>query len=345
MDLLYCIRIMKVFVVDNEDDKLYLFMKNLKELTKHWLYKYVTSMAIMIQIIISAIFLIVISMVLPTSAIMYASGQSTDNSDNLRSATGESTDNSGSSSTDNSGSSTASGGATTTTNPDNSGSSTASGGATTTTNPDNSGSSTASGGATTTTNPDNSGSSTASGGATTTTNPDNSGSSTASGGSTISNSTGNTQGADIIGSILTIHNRERTAVGVPPLVWNDKLAAGAKNWAEQMVTTAGFAHSTCCGAFKNYGEGIAGIQNATNLGIIDGEERWIAEKNNPGYHGGPFYPDPKSTNGAPGHYTQIVWKSTTEVGCGIAPPGNALGFMVLVCQYKPPGNIFGQPAY
>jgi uncharacterized protein YkwD len=309
MDLLYCIRIMKVFVVDNEDDKLYLFMKNLKELTKHWLYKYVTSMAIMIQIIISAIFLIVISMVLPTSAIMYASGQSTDNSDNLRSATGESTDNSGSSSTDNSGSSTASGGATTTTNPDNSGSSTASGGATTTTNPDNSGSS------------------------------------TASGGSTISNSTGNTQGADIIGSILTIHNRERTAVGVPPLVWNDKLAAGAKNWAEQMVTTAGFAHSTCCGAFKNYGEGIAGIQNATNLGIIDGEERWIAEKNNPGYHGGPFYPDPKSTNGAPGHYTQIVWKSTTEVGCGIAPPGNALGFMVLVCQYKPPGNIFWPPAY
>jgi hypothetical protein len=261
------------------------------------LYIFVTAVVTMNRITISLIFLIVISMVLPTSAIMYARGQTTDNSDNLRSATGESTDNS-----DNLRSAT--------------------------------GEST-----------DNSGSSTTGGGTTTTTNPDNSGSSTTGGGTTVSNSTGNTQGEDIIGSILTIHNRERAAVAVPALVWSDKLAAGAKNWAEQMVTTAGFAHSTCCGAFKNYGEGIAGIQNATNSGIIDGEERWIAEKNDPGYHGGPFYPDPKSTNGAPGHYTQIVWKSTTEVGCGIAPPGNALGFMVLVCQYNPPGNIFGQPAY
>jgi hypothetical protein len=69
-------------------------------------------------ITISLIFLIVISMVLPTSAIMYASGQSTDNSDDL-SGTGESIDNSGSSSTG--------GGSTTTT--DNSGSSSTGGSA------------------------------------------------------------------------------------------------------------------------------------------------------------------------------------------------------------------------
>ena len=54
-----------------------------------WLYIYVTALVNMNRITISLIFLIVISMVLPTSAIMYASGQSTDNSDD--SSTGGST--------------------------------------------------------------------------------------------------------------------------------------------------------------------------------------------------------------------------------------------------------------
>ena len=60
-------------------------------------------MAIMNRITISLICLAVISTVLPASAIMYASGATDDNSDDL-SGTGESTDNSGSStggSTDN----------------------------------------------------------------------------------------------------------------------------------------------------------------------------------------------------------------------------------------------------
>jgi uncharacterized protein YkwD len=159
------------------------------------------------------------------------------------------------------------------------------------------------------------------------------------------NNTGNvTQSANIAESILAEHNKERALVGVQPLTWSDKLAAGAQTWADHMETTGEFAHSTCCGAFKDYGEGIAGIFNTTDSGIIDGQMRWAAEKDNPGYHGGPFQPDPTATNGAPGHYTQMVWRNTTEVGCATAPAG-ALPFSVLVCQYNPPGNIFGEPAY
>ena len=129
-------------------------------------------------------------------------GLPTDDNNDAGSSTGGSTDNSGSStggSTDNSGSST--GGST-----DNSGSST--GGST-----DNSGSST--GGST-----DNSGSST--GGSTDT-------SATLPNTSTASNNTGNA--ADFVDTILGIHNRERVAVGVPPLTWSDSLAASAQNWA------------------------------------------------------------------------------------------------------------------
>lgn len=37
-----------------------------------------------------------------------------------------------------------------------------------------------------------------------------------------------------------------------------------------------------------------------------------------------------------GHFTQVVWKSTTEVGVGLAMVGNAV---FVVGQYSPAGNI------
>ncbi len=42
--------------------------------------------------------------------------------------------------------------------------------------------------------------------------------------------------------VLAVHNRERAAVGVPPLVWSDKLAADAKPYAEHLLTTAELEH-------------------------------------------------------------------------------------------------------
>ena len=53
----------------------------------------------------------------------------------------------------------------------------------------------------------------------------------------IENTTGNvTQpNADFINTILAIHNRERTLLGLPPLVWNNTLATDAKAWAEYIA--------------------------------------------------------------------------------------------------------------
>src|SRR3954469_10117183 len=111
MYLSYCIRTMKVFAVDNEKNMLQLLMIYLKALTKHRLYIYVTALVNMNRITISLISLVVISMVLPTSANMYASGQST-TSDNSGSSTSDSGSESTTTTSDNSGSST--GGGTTT---------------------------------------------------------------------------------------------------------------------------------------------------------------------------------------------------------------------------------------
>ena len=68
---------------------------------------------------------------------------------------------------------------------------------------------------------------------------------------------------------------------------------------------------------------------------------WIAEKRN--YMHGVF-PNVSRTGQwtAVGHYTQIVWRGTTHVGCSIASRGNR---SVLACRYSPPGNIDGRRAY
>ena len=222
-------------------------------------------------------------------------------------ASGQTIDNSGSSTTDNSGSSA--------------------GGST-----DNGGSSSTGGSSTTT---DNGGSSSTGGSSTTT--ADNS--ATLPTTSTASNNTGNI--ADLANSILAVHNSERGAVGVPLLVWNETLAAGAKTWAEHLASTGEFAHSTCCGAFRDYGENIAGFY--PDEGMTKAQAGWIAEKNH--YDGGPLPPDtPGSGPQAIGHYTQMVWRTTTSVGCGTAS-GGGHPFSILVCQYSPPGNIFGQKPY
>ena len=43
-----------------------------------------------------------------------------------------------------------------------------------------------------------------------------------------------------------------------------------------------------------------------------------------------------------GHYTQIVWRDTREIGCGVA---RGRGREVWVCDYDPPGNWVGQRPY
>jgi pathogenesis-related protein 1 len=46
--------------------------------------------------------------------------------------------------------------------------------------------------------------------------------------------------------------------------------------------------------------------------------------------------------GVCGHYTQIVWAGTREVGCAVATGG---GRQVWVCNYDPPGNWIGKRPY
>jgi uncharacterized protein YkwD len=158
-------------------------------------------------------------------------------------------------------------------------------------------------------------------------------------------------GGDLESMVLAVHNRERAVIGVPPLVWNDTLAIGAKTWAEHLATlqviNQSNAHSSGYVPGYKYGESIATGGHNTTVPVAQNMQSWIAEKNN--YHGGPI----TETNvGSISHYTMMVWRTTTSVGCGIASggPNDYTGRDILVCRYSPGpthggGNVFGENPY
>jgi uncharacterized protein YkwD len=138
-------------------------------------------------------------------------------------------------------------------------------------------------------------------------------------------------------SILDVHNSERAAVGVPPLVWSDKLANDAKTWAEHLATLGDINQQNAHDPNRN-GEGEnVHLGNPAYRAITSVEEMfrgWVSEKDN--YHGEP--------TGQTLHYTQMVGRDTKEVGCAIASPSGNGKWDVLVCRYSPAGNS-GGPAY
>ncbi len=160
---------------------------------------------------------------------------------------------------------------------------------------------------------------------------------TSSNGSTSTNNAENAS-ADFVKTILDIHNRERAAVSVTPLVWNNTLSDDAKTYAEHLIATGKFEHPSAewvaAHPMSPEGENLAWRESHNPADLAQMAEGWVNEKKN--YHG-----EPGDFNGV-GHYTQMVWKGTTQVGCATAS-GN--GQDILDCRYTPPGNYLGQKPY
>lgn len=131
--------------------------------------------------------------------------------------------------------------------------------------------------------------------------------------------------------IVAAHNSVRNKVGVPPLVWSDDLAQIAQIWANELITTGAFAHSR-----DNYGQNLFEISGSGASSSADGVvSAWAAESASYRY-------ESNSCAGVCGHYTQIVWKQTRAVGCGVARNMNR---EVWVCDYAPFGNVIGEKPY
>lgn len=136
--------------------------------------------------------------------------------------------------------------------------------------------------------------------------------------------------------ILVAHNFERARYGIEPLHWNAQLANSAQRWANYLAATGRFEH-----AADDYtapqGENLwAGTRGYYTLGDMVGA--WIDEKRffKPGR-----FPNNSTTGNVEdvGHFTQIVWRDTGEVGCAKATSQDE---DILVCRYADAGNYIGE---
>lgn len=128
-------------------------------------------------------------------------------------------------------------------------------------------------------------------------------------------------------AMLAGHNNVRSELGLPPLVWSDRLAAFAAEWANNLLATNEFFHRPN----NRFGENLFMI---TGTWATPGEviRAWAGEARDYNYTA-------NSCRSMCGHYTQMVWKTTKSVGCAVA---RAPRHEVWACNYDPPGNWVGQ---
>jgi Cysteine-rich secretory protein family len=136
--------------------------------------------------------------------------------------------------------------------------------------------------------------------------------------------------------LLAAHNAERAQMGVPPLAWSHALATDARLWASFLARSSRFEHATSQRGDKAQGENLwSGSKGAyTPEEMV---ELWIEEKAD--YRRGLFPAVSRTGKWVDvGHYTQIIWATTTHLGCALATGSED---DVLVCRYGPAGNIMG----
>lgn len=146
-----------------------------------------------------------------------------------------------------------------------------------------------------------------------------------------------TVAAPVADDLLLAHNYWRKQIKAPPLVWSDALAKLSREWALTLLRKGVIEHRQN----SAYGENIAWFAGE-RLKPVDVVDNWGNEIE--------FYDHGKNIcteDSDCEHYTQIVWKTSREVGCGSAwgehPKYGIQEYWV--CNYSPAGNTKGQRPY
>ncbi|KAG8372416.1 hypothetical protein BUALT_Bualt12G0063900 [Buddleja alternifolia] len=132
---------------------------------------------------------------------------------------------------------------------------------------------------------------------------------------------------------LSYQNAARSALKLPPLAWDPKIARYAQAYANRRRADCALEHSN-----GPYGENIF-WGSGTRWTPAQAAVAWVAERR--GYN----YWSNSCANGQDcGHYTQIVWKGTRRIGCARVVCYGGRG-VFMTCNYDPPGNYYGERPY
>jgi hypothetical protein len=146
-----------------------------------------------------------------------------------------------------------------------------------------------------------------------------------------------------IAKFLDAHNAVRKCYGVPDLVWDSQLEKDSAAYAA-LCKINPLTHSYATGVGENLATWMTTASMTTtnfppkslDYHVIN---QWYDEER--------FYKCPtnvcNTTNGQMcGHLTQVVWRDTTKVGCGVAKClKGSFNVQNAVCRYSPQGNMNG----
>lgn len=156
--------------------------------------------------------------------------------------------------------------------------------------------------------------------------------------------------SNLVGITLA-HNNVRALVDtsgiaagpLPPMMWDQTLADHAKAWAEMcidmdsngLVDHSSAAYRSNTSGYSYVGENIfaSGAAPASSVQAVD---VWAGEKADFSY--------PNCKSGAVcGHYTQVVWRTSVNLGCANVTCNGLQYKGVVLCEYGPGGNSGGSP--
>ncbi|PNH11533.1 Protein PRY2 [Tetrabaena socialis] len=122
---------------------------------------------------------------------------------------------------------------------------------------------------------------------------------------------------------LDRHNLYRPRHRAQPLRWSDSLTADAQAWANRCV----FEHASGTGQGENLAWGYNDPVSAIDAYYAESSQYTYGQ------------PSPSNFE-AVGHFTQMVWLASTDLGCAVASCNG--GQLFHVCRYYPAGNVWGQ---
>ncbi|RWS26900.1 hypothetical protein B4U80_02049 [Leptotrombidium deliense] len=128
-------------------------------------------------------------------------------------------------------------------------------------------------------------------------------------------------------SCLDRHNLYRRRHGKPLMTLDSKAISHASKRARELSSRCAFDHSGNSGS--GFGENLAG-GNADCARDVD---MWYGEIKQ-------YNPRNPRFSPSTGHYTQLIWRSSTRLGCATA--SHCRYRHVTVCSYYPPGNYAGR---
>lgn len=158
-------------------------------------------------------------------------------------------------------------------------------------------------------------------------------------------------------AILDVHNayretsvRPAPAPALPLMTWDAELARVSQEYADRCIWGHNSERTAQYRGDGYVGENLSATSGQTSAIDPEGLSRlvklWTSEDVDYNYDSNTC-----AAGKVCGHYTQVVWRETTRVGCGWARCASLQNIpdwsapLILVCNYAPGGNYVGQRPY